>query len=81
MSKQFLLLCGEEAKAKLDGFIEGIEFLEVQGMNLNGENKLNLLVTPVNPPVTPAYIPPTMPVPPPPAEEPSAPVTDEDTKP
>ena len=54
--KQFLLLCSEEAKSALENAIKGLEFLEVQGLNLNNENKLNLLVTPIIPPVTQAYI-------------------------
>ena len=51
MSKQFLLLCDVEGMYKLkDVFKEGsIEFLEVQGLNLNAENKLNVLVTPIVP--------------------------------
>ena len=64
MSKQFILICGEEAMKTLESVLKGVEFLEVQGLNLNNENKLNLLVTPVIPPVTPAYVPPQMPIPP-----------------
>lgn len=58
MSKQFLLICDEIGLEVLKrAFREDcIQFLEVQGMNLNGENKINLLVTPVNPPVPPAQI-------------------------
>lgn len=56
MSKQYILICSEEAVKTLDSVLKGLEFLEVQGMNLNGENKLNLLVTPVIPPVNPAFI-------------------------
>ncbi len=78
MEKQYLLLCGEQAKAALEAVLKGVEFLEVQGMNLNGENKLNILVTPVIPPVNQAYVAPQMPVPPPPADAPvDAPVADE----
>lgn len=63
MSKQFLLLCDEVGMYKLqDVFKEGtIQFLEVQGLNLNAENKLNILVTPVLPPVTPAIVQPMSP--------------------
>lgn len=58
MSKQFLLLCDEIGMTNLQDVVkEGtIQFLEVQGLNLNAENKLNILVTPVLPPVTPAII-------------------------
>lgn len=52
--KQYLLLCDDDTKVALENVIKGIEFLEVQGMNLNAENKYNLLVTPVLPPVNPA---------------------------
>ncbi len=55
--KQYLLLCGEEGKERLEKiFNTTVEFLEVQGMNLNGENQYNLLVTPVNPPLMPACV-------------------------
>ena len=64
MSRQYLLLCGDEAKVALEAAIKGIEFLEVQGLGLNNENKLNVLVTPVIPPVNPACLPPQMPIPP-----------------
>jgi hypothetical protein len=58
MSKQFLLLCDESGMQTLKNVFKDnvVQFLEVQGMNLNNENKLNLLVTPINPPVTPAVI-------------------------
>lgn len=69
MTKQYLLLCGDETRVALEGALKGIEFLEVQGLNLNNENKLNLLVTPVIPPVNPACLPAQMPIPP--APEPS----------
>lgn len=62
MNKQYLLLCNDETKVALENAIKGIEFLEVQGLNLNNENKLNLLVTPVIPPVNPATMPPQMPI-------------------
>lgn len=68
MSKQYLLICSDEAKIALEAAIKGIEFLEVQGLNLNNENKLNLLVTPVIPPVNPAVLPPQMPIPPAPEQ-------------
>ena len=62
MSKQFLLLCSEEGMERLKNVFkeDTVEFLEVQGLNLNNENKVNILVTPVLPPVTAAYIPPAL---------------------
>ena len=69
MSKQYLLSCGDEARVSLEAAIKGVEFLEVQGLNLNNENKFNLLATPVIPPVNPATLPPQMPIPPAPAPE------------
>jgi len=50
MSKQYLLMCSEEGKGRIEGVCNGtVEFLEVQGMNLNGESRYNLLVTPLQP--------------------------------
>lgn len=59
MSKQYLLLCDEIGMAKLQTvFSEStIQFIEVNGMNFNTDNKFNLLVTPVVPPVNPAIFP------------------------
>ncbi len=54
--KQYLLLCDQDMIAKLECVFKGIQFLEVQGMNLNGQNTMNILLTPVVPPVTQAYI-------------------------
>lgn len=55
MSKQYLLLCDEHGLTVLKHLFksESLQFLEVQGMNLNAENQYNLLVTPVIPPVNP----------------------------
>ena len=47
-------MCTEQAKNELEKIVGNIEFLEIQGMNLNAENKYNILVTPVLSPVTPA---------------------------
>ena len=52
--KQYLLLCDEVVRGKLEGCLKGIEFLEIQGMNLNGENKFQILATPMIPSVMPA---------------------------
>ncbi len=75
MSKQFILLCDEVGMLKLqDVFKENtVQFLEVQGLNLNAENKLNILVTPVLPPVTPAII---QPITPPMPQAPEVPAQD-----
>jgi len=53
----------------LKGFLcpEAIQFLEVQGMPMQG-NAYNVMVTPVEPPLTPMPIP-TPPPPPPVVEE------------
>lgn len=46
--KQYLLLCDETSKGVLETVSSGvIQFLEVEGMNLNGQNQYNLLLTPV----------------------------------
>lgn len=58
MTKQFLLLCDEAGMEKLKYVSNNtIQFLEVQGLNLNNENKFNILLTPVLPPVTPMPVP------------------------
>ena len=53
MSRQFLMICDDAGMQNLkEVFKENtVQFLEIQGMNVNGENKFNILVTPVNPPV------------------------------
>ena len=51
--KQYLLLCDEVGKALLENILSNkIQFLEVQGMNMQG-GQANVLVTPIIPPVTP----------------------------
>ncbi len=78
MAKQYLMLCDDMGMEALKRVFKEctVQFLEVQGMNLNAENRINLLVTPVLAPVPPAFIPPPVPVQPaPPQGEP--PVTDE----
>lgn len=49
--KQYLLVCDETAMSKLDIFL-GLQFIEVQGMNVPNQN-VNVLVTPIIPPVSP----------------------------
>lgn len=62
MSKQYLLMCNEQVMHYLSGMIRGIEFIEVQGINLNNENKFNLLATPfVSPVLNQTVLPPTPP--------------------
>ncbi len=53
--KQFLMLCDENGVQFLRSLIrpETIQFLEIQGMNVGTDNKFNVLVTPVVPPLTP----------------------------
>lgn len=55
MSKQYLVLCDELGMTVMKNLFrsEAVQFLEVQGMNLNAENQYNLLVTPVISPVNP----------------------------
>lgn len=57
----------EEGMQAIDGLFKGLQFLEVQGLGLNQENKVNILVTPVIPPVTPAFAT-QMPIPPAPEQ-------------
>lgn len=65
MTKQYLLICDEPAMEKLRGFFGplNVEFLEVQGMNV-AQGNVNVLVTPILPPVNPMPMP-VMPTPPP----------------
>ncbi len=53
--KQYLMLCDEVGMAQLKAIFrsEAVQFLEVQGMGLNGANQTNILVTPIIPPVNP----------------------------
>jgi len=50
MTKQYLLICDDIGRAILSSAFKenSIQFLEVQGFNLNGENKFNLIATPIN---------------------------------
>ncbi len=48
INKQYLLMVDDEGKDALEYLFKGIQLLEVQGMNLNNENKINVLVTPIN---------------------------------
>ena len=58
MSKQYVLVVDEVGMEALNAFIKTgyIKYLEIQGLNLNAENKFNILMTPVLPPVTPASV-------------------------
>lgn len=68
--KQYLVLVSEEGRADLEKVFKGIEFLEVQGLNLNGENQVQMLATPVIPPVNQVRVaPPAPPVPPAPTPD------------
>ncbi len=50
--KQYLLMCNEEGKARFEAMFRGdSQFLEVQGMNIQGNEGFKLLVCPVVPPV------------------------------
>ena len=56
--KQYLIMCDVVFVNQLKQMLnpQAIQFLEIQGMNLNMENKYNILVTPVTPPVPAAVI-------------------------
>ncbi len=73
MSKQYLMMCDENGIDILNALFkpEVVQFLEVKGMNLNGQNTLNILVTPVLPPLNPAFIPNCTPMETPVMEEPT----------
>lgn len=72
--KQYLLLVDDNTKAFFELLCSKLQFLEIQGLNLNGENKLQMLATPVYPPVNQAIVEPVAQVPaevPEPVEAPS----------
>ena len=51
--KQYLLICEEAGMKALEALIKGLQFIEVQGMDVGNNNVYKLLVTPVIPPVAP----------------------------
>jgi len=55
--KQYLLLVNEEGRVGLEKIFKGLEFLEVQGLNVNGDTHLQMLATPIYLPVTQATVP------------------------
>ena len=54
MSKQFLMLCDETQMQSILNVFKSIQFLEVQGYDLNSENTHKVLVTPIYPSVNEA---------------------------
>ena len=74
--KQYLLLCDDTSRMFLENVLKGVQFLEVQGMNVDQAGKLQVLATPIHPPVNP--VPPQDPPPVAPQSdapaEPAAPV-------
>jgi hypothetical protein len=52
MSKQYLMLCNEQTRMQLEAVIKNIEFIEIHGLNLNGEKNFHVLVTPIIPSTT-----------------------------
>lgn len=55
--KQYLLLVDDNTKAAFEALLPSLQFLEIQGMNLNGDFKFQMLATPIYPPVTQAQVP------------------------
>lgn len=53
MDKQYTILVNEMGRALLERIFQSgiIDFLELQGANLNNEGKFNILLTPVLPPL------------------------------
>ncbi len=52
--KQYLMMCNESGMQVMQFLFkeQGVQFLEIQGMAMAGNN-VNILVTPILPPVTP----------------------------
>lgn len=67
--KQYLLIFDENTKDFFESVCPKLQFLEIQGMTMNG-NTHNVLVTPILAPVNPMPVPEPTQLPPPP-EEPS----------
>ena len=80
--KQYLMMCDERSLPALEALFrkDAVQFLEIQGMPLQGATQYNILLTPVIPPVNPVNIITPEPIPLP-ADEPVvayvSPVTDE----
>lgn len=53
MPKQYLMLVEEDVMPRIDAVFKGVQFLEIQGMDIGANNAVKLLVTPVLPPVNP----------------------------
>ena len=72
MNKQYAIVVDDVGMALLTALMKpgSVQFLELQGLNLNAENKYNILVTPVLPPVNPATF---EPAPQPPVDQEPAP--------
>lgn len=49
--RQYLMLVDDNTKPLFELLLPKVQFLEVQGLNLNGENKFQMLATPVYTPV------------------------------
>jgi hypothetical protein len=58
MAKQYLLMVDEQRLGNISEFLRlaGIQLLEVQGMNLNNEGKINVMITPIIPNIPQADI-------------------------
>lgn len=69
--KQYLLLADDSTKEAFEAVFPKLQFLEVQGLNLNGQNTLQMLATPIYPSVTQAQVTPVEPPAPPAADAPT----------
>ena len=58
MNKQYLLMVEDDVMAALQHCVKGLQFIEVQGLSINSENKFNVIVTPVAPVLNQADAPP-----------------------
>lgn len=58
MNRQFLMMVDEVGLAEMASlFGTNIQFLEIQGMDIAGNQGVKILCTPIQPPVPPAAIP------------------------
>lgn len=49
--KQYLFMIDDRSRGLFEALCPGLQFLEIQGMNVNTDGKFQLLATPIIPPV------------------------------
>lgn len=57
MGKQYLMMVDEAALVKVGAVFSGIQFIEVQGMDIGSDGRFKIMVTPVIPPLPGVAVP------------------------